>query len=399
MDEALDILPLLGTVIYPLTVTPLAVAQPAAVRLLSADDGAPRRLVVVTLREPAQPLGPVGLADCAAVGTLALIHRLLRLPDGSLRVAVEGLQRVELLEQLADEPHLRARVRLLPEPPTNASDDLVALAELRHAARSLAGRPPGFSQDLLTEIEGEEEPRRLIYLLAGPLLARASLAERQRLLELESISERIDLLHMASARLPLASPPDDQPSQSPAANGVSGRTPWLRAGPEGGELVWIEALQMPGAGALVVTGQRGAPAQDAALMAQSYLRARAADLGLDAEWPRAIDLHAHIPAGVSREEQAGCGAPLALALLSLLLNRPPRDDAVMLGELSLHGRLLPVGRLREKLVAARQAGISTIVIPAGQAAELRALPAALSADLQIVPAERFDEALDALLLS
>jgi len=389
MEEELDILPLFGTVAYPHAVTPLAVAQPAALRLLDTAGGGPRRLGVVALRDPARRPAEPTLADCFPVGVLALVHRLLRLPDGTLRVAVEGLDRIALLEA-APGPGLRARVRLLSERP--APTPAGGLASLRAHVTALAGRLPGLSPELAADVVAEEDAGRAAFLVAGPALARASLAQRQALLELDDPAARLAVVDAALAALPGA----DEPPPSPADLGAGepGRALWLRCGPAGCELAWVEAAVLPGGGRVTITGRPGPAAHDAALVALSALRGCAAALSLDPAFARDHDVHIHLPARVAREEGPSCGGAVALALAGLLAGHAPLPGATILAELNLRGHLLPVPHLAEKLAAAEAAGLSTLILPAAQAHELAALP---PGSARRIPAATLADALAALI--
>lgn len=391
MDETLDILPLLDVVIYPGTVTPLAVSHPDALRLLG-DGSGPHRLAVVALRDPLRRPEPVGPGDCFAVGCAALVHRLLRLPDGSLRVAVEGVGRVALDAAAPSAAGgLRARCRPLPDRPSPDADLDALIAALRGHLAACAARPPGVSPDLLADIAAEDDPARLSFLLAGPLLDRAPLAVRQRLLELAAPADRLALLADRLGAPPAA--PPALPEAAPAPRRDPGRAPWLRLTAAGFALATAEAAALPDPSELIITGQTGRAARDAALVARTWLIGYAGRAGLGPVG----GLHLHAPPGAARADYAAASAPLALAGLSLLRGRGPRPDIALVGELGLHGHLLPVGRLRERIAAARALGLAALALAAGHAEELAALPPELRAGLELHLVERLDDAVDLLL--
>jgi ATP-dependent Lon protease len=187
----LPVLPLLGTVVYPMTVVPLAVAQGASIRLVDAalaGDG----LVALAARDP-------GGDEFFTVGTVARVHRLLRLPDGTLRIAAEGLERCEIGPVLERSPFLRARVALLPDS-GEAEAPLELLAEVAEGAEALLEAVPGGAAELRGQIRGEQDPRRLSFLAAQAILFRCSLAERQSFLTLSGTAERLALLASVAAR-------------------------------------------------------------------------------------------------------------------------------------------------------------------------------------------------------
>jgi ATP-dependent Lon protease len=384
MEEEVDILPLHGVVVYPQVVTPLAVAQPSAVRLIDRSDGAPCRLGLSALRtDEDRP---------ERVGTLALVHRLLRLPDGTLRVAVEGLDRFEVVAWISGNETLRARVRLLPDLPIDDPQHASRLVErLQQSIDSRLLRLPGMQQERIAEIESETDPQRLTFLLAGPLMAPATLDERQSLLEerdglrrLEGLIERVEALppQVPSAH---ASDTSEQPLLDP------GEAFW----PAAGDLLRIETLLVAGTGRIVSTGQRGRAARDAVQTAIAWVRSHLADLGCSVDMLDQHDLYLHLPA-TPPAEQTGLAAPLALALAGLLSARSLRPDTIVLAGLSLRGRLQPIPHLREQIESAYAAGIRRIVV--AETVASADLPAPLLHAVELIRAERLDPLLEKLLI-
>lgn len=198
LPRDLVLLPLLNTVIYPLTVTPLAIGQEAAVRLVDEAIAEGRMVGMVALRGPQRPerLAP---EDIFAVGTAAVVHRMVRLHDNTLRVAAEGVARFQVERLTAAGPAARALVRPLLDAPLDQAAHAEARA-LAAAARALARKLPAHGAALLEELAAEEDPLRLSYLAAARLLPRATLAERQELLELTRPAERIAKLRAALER-------------------------------------------------------------------------------------------------------------------------------------------------------------------------------------------------------
>jgi ATP-dependent Lon protease len=125
----------------------------------------------------------------------------------------------------------------------------------------------------------------------------------------------------------------------------------------------------------------------------SYAKAKADDFGIDVNFFENHDFHIHIPEGAIPKDGPSAGIALAAALVSLCTNAKLRNDVALTGEISLSGRILPVGGVKEKLLAARRARIKTVVLPKGNKKDLGSLPEHLTRDLQIVPAESVDEAL------
>jgi ATP-dependent Lon protease len=167
--------------------------------------------------------------------------------------------------------------------------------------------------------------------------------------------------------------------------------------PVGGEILFVEASSMPGKGALTLTGQLGDVMRESAQAAVSIVRARAAALGLDAAYFETHDLHLHIPAGAVPKDGPSAGVALFTALVSLLTARRVRASVAMTGELSLRGLVLPVGGIKEKVLAAQAAGVRTVLLPARNEHDLRDVPESARAKLEFVFLETVDDALAAAL--
>ena len=162
--------------------------------------------------------------------------------------------------------------------------------------------------------------------------------------------------------------------------------------PVGGDILFVEAQAMSGKGELVLTGQLGDVMKESARAAWSYARAHAAQLGVDPEAFRQ-DLHIHVPAGAVPKDGPSAGVTMATAVVSVLSGRPVRNDLAMTGEITLSGRVLPIGGLKEKVLGAVRAGIHSIVLPKENVADLDDLPADVRARLEVHPVEELGEVL------
>jgi len=163
--------------------------------------------------------------------------------------------------------------------------------------------------------------------------------------------------------------------------------------PVGGDIIFIEAIALEGNRELKITGQLGEVMRESAEAALTYVRSRSKDLGID---PRFFDTHAihiHVPAGAVPKDGPSAGITMATALASAATGRLVREDVAMTGEISLRGRVLPIGGIKEKALGAHRAGIRTIILPKRNMADLDDLPPEVSRELTFVPVETLDEVL------
>jgi len=162
----------------------------------------------------------------------------------------------------------------------------------------------------------------------------------------------------------------------------------------GGELLSIEVTTLPGQGKLIITGQLGDVMQESAQAALSYIRSRWQELSLDKDFYAKLDIHVHVPEGAVPKDGPSAGITIATALASALTGRAINKDLAMTGEVTLRGRVLPIGGLKEKLLAARRGGISKIIIPAENEKNLVELPQLLLKSLAINAVKNMDQVLD-----
>ncbi len=167
----------------------------------------------------------------------------------------------------------------------------------------------------------------------------------------------------------------------------------------GGDILYIETVIMPGSGKLQVTGKLGEVMKESAQAAFSYLRSRSHQLGLRPDFYKEVDIHVHVPEGAVPKDGPSAGITLATSLASALLDIPVRADVCMTGEITLRGRVLPIGGLREKLLAAHRSGMKTVLIPAENEKDLRDVPADIVKALDIRLVNDADEVLPLALLA
>jgi ATP-dependent Lon protease len=166
----------------------------------------------------------------------------------------------------------------------------------------------------------------------------------------------------------------------------------------GGDIISIEATKMPGKGQLTLTGQLGDVMRESAQAAVSYIRARAEDLDIDRDFNEKFDMHIHVPAAAIPKDGPSAGITMATALASVLTGCPVRRDLAMTGEITLRGRVLPIGGLKEKLLAAHRAGLTTVLIPKENVRDLELLPQHVRDELEIVAVDSMDEVLSRALV-
>jgi ATP-dependent Lon protease len=166
----------------------------------------------------------------------------------------------------------------------------------------------------------------------------------------------------------------------------------------GGELLQIETALMPGKGKLIVTGKLGEVMQESAQAALSYVRTRALQLGLLPDFYQKLDIHIHVPEGAIPKDGPSAGITMATSMVSALLRLPVRRDIAMTGEITLRGRVLPIGGLTEKLLAARRGNIKHVLIPRENEADLNEIPSKILKGLTVELVEHVDEALTKALL-
>ena len=183
-------------------------------------------------------------------------------------------------------------------------------------------------------------------------------------------------------------------AQRTSVPGVATGLAWT---PVGGDILFIEASRTPGHGKLILTGQLGDVMKESAQAALTLVKSRAESLGIDAAGLDKSDVHVHVPAGAIPKDGPSAGVAMFMALASLLANRAVRSDTAMTGEISLRGLVLPVGGIKEKVLAAMRAGITTVMLPKRNQKDLQDVPEEARQKLTFVLLETVDQAVDAAL--
>jgi ATP-dependent Lon protease len=179
-----------------------------------------------------------------------------------------------------------------------------------------------------------------------------------------------------------------------ALPGVATGLAWT---PVGGDILFVEATRTPGSGKLILTGQLGDVMKESAQAALTLLKSRAAQFGLPGRSLEEVDVHLHVPAGAIPKDGPSAGVAMFVALASMASERSVRPDVAMTGEISLRGLVLPVGGVKEKVLAALRAGVGTVMLPARNRKDLVEIPEEARKALQLVWLHTVDDALQAAL--
>ncbi|MHC4529922.1 MAG: S16 family serine protease, partial [Planctomycetota bacterium] len=198
---------------------------------------------------------------------------------------------------------------------------------------------------------------------------------------------------IARAGLPRILGPTQFESELALRTGIPGVATALAFTPVGGELLFIESASMPGKGQLQLTGHIGDVMKESAQAAFSIVKANAKKLKIDAGRFKKFDYHIHVPAGAIPKDGPSAGVAMFTSLVSLLLGKPTRPDVAMTGEITLRGLVLPIGGLKEKILAAKQAGIKTVILPARHKKDLPDVPKEAKKGLKFAFVKNTNEAL------
>jgi ATP-dependent Lon protease len=182
---------------------------------------------------------------------------------------------------------------------------------------------------------------------------------------------------------------DGEVAMRTSVPGVATGLAWT---PVGGDILFIEAAGIPGNGRLILTGQLGEVMRESAQAALSIVKSRANSLGIDPGRFEKLDIHIHVPAGATPKDGPSAGVAMFMALVSLMTDRTVRNDTAMTGEISLRGLVLPVGGIKEKVIAAQRAGIKRVMLPARNKKDYEDIPEEVRQKLGFFWLERVEEA-------
>jgi ATP-dependent Lon protease len=350
IPDELPVLPLKETVVFPDSMAPLAIGQERSIRLVDDVVAGERLLALVTVRD-AEVEAP-DWRHLYEIGTAAVVHKTIRVPDGTLRILVQGLRR-----QIAEHGLDPGRIEI-GEP------------VLRVLAREYT-REAG--------VRGLE--RRI-----GDLCRKAAVQAARGSEEQIRVTEDLARDWLGPRRF------SAETRRRTADPGVA---TGLAHTPVGGDVLYIEAQAYPGRGKLTVTGQLGEVMQESAQAALSWVRSHTAELELDEHWFSRHDVHLHVPAGSVPKDGPSAGVAMATAIASLVRETAVADDVAMTGEVTLTGQVLPIGGVRDKVLAAQRAGLGRVILPRENAHDLEELPAETRDALRFVLVDSIDEVFDA----
>lgn len=214
-----------------------------------------------------------------------------------------------------------------------------------------------------------------------------------RLAEGEDLRQTVDRAHVEKVLGPHLHKPE-----LAERKGVPGVVAGLSVSSAGGDILFIECSKMPGKGQVILTGNMRNVMQESATTAVSFVRSKAERLMLDPEWLKTIDLHLHIPKGATPKDGPSAGVTMFTAVASLLLDAPVRPDVAMTGEISLRGKVLPVGGIKEKMLAAHRAGMKRVLLPKRNERDLDELPKEVREGMEFFPITNMDEILPLVLM-
>jgi ATP-dependent Lon protease len=200
----------------------------------------------------------------------------------------------------------------------------------------------------------------------------------------EKVMVKLDMLHKFLGPIKFFSDVAERTSAPGVATGLA----WT---PTGGDIIFVEATKMNGEKGLSLTGQLGEVMKESAQAALSYVRSKAKELGIEENFYQKNDIHIHVPAGAIPKDGPSAGIAMFMALTSLLINKPIRSDVAMTGEITLRGLILPVGGIKEKILAGKRAGIKTIILPKKNEKDLEELAEHVKEGLEFRFVQRMDE--------
>jgi ATP-dependent Lon protease len=401
------LLSLRNGVLFPHLDVPVSAGREETLAAIDAVLAREDRLIAVVAQRI--PTDTVSRENLHEVGTLGIITRVVR-EESSVNVLIHGEQRLRVTDLQKEDSRHVVTVEPLAYPAGDGAEvEALQRVLLQQTGRleELMGSPGPISlSDFLGEID---IPVEQVYLLAT--LLGLDTGKQQ---SLPAANTTIELLHLMHGYLAHEGQKESVLVEPPALSeilgperffmeearrdlspGVAVGLAWTEAG---GEVLYVESVLTRGEEKVLLTGQLGKVMQKSARAARSYVLSHAQELGIDAGRVRESGVHIHVPAGATPKDGPSAGVTMVAALASLLTDRPARSDTAMTGEITLSGLALPVGGVKEKVLAAHRSGLKRVVLPEANQQNLRELPDHVREALEFIPVKTIREVLQTVLV-
>jgi ATP-dependent Lon protease len=369
IPEQLPILTLKDTVVFPTTASPIGVGKERSLKLVNDALVGDRLIGLVAQKKDVTEWSSP--EDSFPIGTVAKIQQFLKTPDGTIQLLVVGIERIRIEEKIRI-----AQRYLIPK-------------EIK--AHSLTQEEIVFEEDALRKIINEYTRE------AGVRNLEREIANvcRKIAREVAEGKGKSYAIKAADIQEYLGKPRFfAEVAERIDRAGIATGLAWT---PTGGDILFVEATKMPGKKELTLTGHLGDVMQESAKAALSCIRSKAEELGIEKEFFEKSDIHIHVPAGAISKDGPSAGITIAVAIASLFTERPVKHDVAMTGEITLRGKVLPIGGVKEKVLAALRAGITTVILPERNRIDIEEI-SELKDRINFVFVENIDQALEAALL-
>lgn len=404
MDErdilSLPFVPLRGLVVYPNLVSHIDIGRDTSLAAVDYAMEHDRQLLVATQVDENED-NP-GFDDVYTIGCVVKIEQFLRMPGGLVRILVNGISRVRMQGFSQKAGYLEGAAVKVAEVSRNATgEEALRRVILKRLLDWLDKLRDG--EEASEIAKSIEEPGVLADYAASQLPLK--LVIRQQILEMTDVEARlrrigksllmndevplsVSVKNLEKLLGPVKFLPDTVHKDDEV--GIVTGMAWTQVG---GEVLETEAVAVKGRGRLMLTGQLGSVMKESAEAGVTYIRSRAEALGLAEDFYTKTDLHIHLPEGAIPKDGPSAGITMATAITSALTGKAVRHDVAMTGEITLRGTVLPVGGIKEKVIAAHRAGIKKILLPEQNRRDMVDVPQSVQDDVKFVFVHHMDEVL------
>lgn len=372
LPESITVVPLKDDVIFPHAILPLFLTGEGLVKAVNEAVSRNECIGVVALKHDVDLPKP---DDFYEFGTAAKIVRVLESTPDTIKTLIEGVVRIKVTDHVQTEPYCKARIEEVREF-TEKSETIDVLfqdqslykiireytreAGLRNLEREIAS----VCRKIAKEIVAGGQVTKVIL----PEIVEKFLGPRKYFYQVADEEDRV---------------------------GVATGLAWTETG---GDIIFVEVSRMKGEKELTLTGQLGDVMQESAIAALSYVRSNAKRLGIDENFYDTSEIHIHVPSGAIPKDGPSAGITMCMALISLLTDRLARREAALTGEITLTGNVLPVGGVKEKVLAAIRAGVKIIVLPLKNREDYEEIDKEIRDKIQCVYIQKVDDAIDTVLI-